>query len=89
MVEKGYIDVKFRTRFINPLTEKRREIVSDWYSLPNKKDDDGRIKLSAQVKSLIFSELQDKANILYEQLTKESLRKRSNITLYEVWHEWH
>lgn len=87
--KKGYIDVKFRTRFINPLTEKRREIVSNWYSLPNKKDDDGRIKLSAQVKSLIFSELQDKANILYEDLTKESLRKRSNITLYEVWHEWH
>lgn len=87
--KKGYIDVKFRTRFINPLTEKRREIVSDWYSLPKKKDEDGRIKLSAQVKSLIFSELQDKANILYEELTKESLRKRSNITLYEVWHEWH
>lgn len=52
--KKGYIDVKFRTRFINPLTEKRREIVSDWYSLSNKKDEDGRIKLSAQVKSLLY-----------------------------------
>lgn len=87
--KQGYIDVKFRTRFINPLTEKRREITTDWYSLPNKKDENGRIKISAQVKAIIYKELQEKANQLYEELTKETLRKKTSITLDEVWKEWH
>ena len=29
----GYIEVKFRTYFNNPLTDKRREILSDWYTI--------------------------------------------------------
>lgn len=87
--KKGYIEVKYRTRFINPLTETRREITSDWYVLPNKKDKDGRIKISSQVKALIYKELQEKANLIYESITKEAIRKNTNITLDEVWNEWH
>ena len=52
--KKGYVDVKFRTRFINPLTEKRREILSDWYTVPNKADENGKIKISPQIKSLVY-----------------------------------
>ena len=33
----GYIEVKFRTYFNNPLTNKRREILSDWYTIANKR----------------------------------------------------
>jgi len=87
--KKGYIEVKYRTRFINPLTKARREITSDWYILPNRKDKDGRIKLSSQVKSLVYEELQRKANSVYESITKEVVRKNTNITLSEVWNEWH
>lgn len=87
--KKGYIDVKFRTRFINPLTEKRREILSSWYTVPNKKDDKGQIYISAQVKALVLQELQDKANQVYHQITKEEQIKYTDITLDSVWNEWH
>ena len=87
--KKGYVDVKFRTRFINPLTEKRREILSEWYTVPNKADENGKIKISPQIKSLVYKELQIKANETFEEITKKSLKDKENITLNEVWTLWH
>lgn len=85
----GYIEVKFRTYFNNPLTNKRREILSDWYTIANKKDTSGKIKLSPQIKAIIHKELQEKANKVYEELTRTILLEKSDITLDEVWNEWH
>ncbi|HFU4345647.1 TPA: site-specific integrase, partial [Streptococcus suis] len=76
--KKGYVDVKFRTRFINPLTEKRREILSEWYTVPNKADENGKIKISPQIKSLVYKELQIKANETFEEITKKSLKDKEN-----------
>ncbi|MFR4698198.1 MAG: hypothetical protein ACLT8V_07765 [Streptococcus salivarius] len=80
----GYIEVKFRTYFNNPLTNKRREILSDWYTIANKKDTSGKIKLSPQIKAIIHKELQEKANKVYEELTRTILLEKSDITLDEV-----
>ena len=85
----GYIEVKFRTYFNNQLTNKRREILSDWYTIVNKKDTTGKIKLSPQIKAIIHKELQEKANKVYEELTRTILLEKSDITLDEVWNEWH
>ncbi|MGQ7365744.1 tyrosine-type recombinase/integrase [Streptococcus suis] len=85
----GYIDIKFRTRFINPLTEQRREIVSDWYTIPNKLDENNKIKVSPQLKSQVYKDLQEKANKAFEEITKKSLINRENITIHEIWTLWH
>lgn len=85
----GYIEVKYRTYFNNPLTNKRREILSDWYTIVNKKDTTGKIKLSPQIKAIIHKELQEKANKVYEELTRTILLEKSDITLDKVWNEWH
>ena len=85
----GYIDIKFRTRFINPLTEQRREIVSDWYTIPNKLDENNKIKVSPQLKSQVYKDLQEKANKAFEEITKKSLISRENITIHEIWTLWH
>ena len=85
----GYIDIKFRTRFINPLTEQRREIVSGWYTIPNKLDENNKIKVSPQLKSQVYKDLQEKANKAFEEITKKSLINRENITIHEIWTLWH
>ena len=41
--KKGAIEIKFRSAFKNPLTDKRREIVSEWYEVKQNYDDNGKV----------------------------------------------
>ena len=87
--KKGYIEVKFRTRFKNPLNNKRREVLSDWYVLPEKYNEGNKVKVSPQVHALILKDLQAKATQTFESITKESLTSNSDVLFFQVWEEWH
>lgn len=85
----GYLNIKFRTCFVNPLTNKRREVLSNWFIVPEKTDSTDKVKVSPQIQSIVRKELQEKANQLFEELTKSKISIETDITLEEVWKEWH
>ena len=76
----GYLNIKFRTYFINPLTNKRREILSNWFIVPEKTDSTDKVKVSPQIQSIVRKELQKKANQLFEELTKSKISIETDIT---------
>ncbi len=67
--KKGAIEIKFRSAFKNPLTDKRREIVSEWYEVKQNYDDNGKVVISNQLKSIVQRDMQNMANKLYQDIS--------------------
>ena len=87
--KKGSKEVKFRSSFKNPLTTKRREFLSEWYTINENYDDKGNIKISSQLQSIIQRDMQNLANSIYQDISKVQLTSNDNITLEKIWSEWH
>lgn len=87
--KKGSKEVKFRSSFNHPLTNKRREFLSEWYLIKEKYDDKGNIKISSQFKSIIQRDMQNLANSIYQDISKVQLTSKDNITIEKIWYEWH
>ncbi|EGO5844824.1 site-specific integrase [Enterococcus faecalis] len=86
--KKGTIEIKFRSAFKNPLTNKRREIVSDWYEVKEVYDNTGKVIISNQIKSIVQRDMQNIANQLYQDISKQPLVSKQDITFELVWNEW-
>ena len=87
--KKGSKEVKFRSSFKNPLTTKRREFLSEWYTINENYDDKGNIKISSQLQSIIQRDMQNLANSIYQDISKVQLTSNDNITIENIWSEWH
>lgn len=87
--KKGSKKVKFRSSFKNPLTGKRREFLSEWYTINENYDDKGNIKISSQLQSIVQRDMQNLANSIYQDISKVQLTSNDNITLEKIWSEWH
>ncbi|GEB09103.1 tyrosine-type recombinase/integrase [Lactococcus lactis] len=87
--KKGSKEVKFRSSFKNPLTNKRREFLSEWYTVNENYDDKGNLKISSQFQSIIKRDMQNWANKLYQDISKVQLISEDNLTIQKVWNEWH
>ena len=87
--KKGSKEVKFRSSFKNPLTTKRREFLSEWYTINENYDDKGNIKISSQLQSIVQRDMQNLANSIYQDISKVQLTSNDNITLEKIWSEWH
>lgn len=87
-LKKGSKEVKFRSSFKNPLTTKRREFLSEWYTINEDYDDKGNIKISSQLQSIIQRDMQNLANKIYQNITKSSLHSIENIDFKTIWNEW-
>ncbi|MFZ2560000.1 MAG: site-specific integrase [Lactococcus raffinolactis] len=86
--KKGAIEIKFRSAFKNPLTDKRREIVSEWYEVKQNYDDNGKVVISNQLKSIVQRDMQNMANKLYQDISKQSLVSKQDMSFELVWNEW-
>lgn len=86
--KKGAIEIKFRSAFKNPLTDKRREIVSDWYEVRENYDYTGKVIISNQLKSIVQRDMQNLANKLYQDISKQRLVSKQDMTFEIVWNEW-
>ncbi|MGF2993334.1 tyrosine-type recombinase/integrase [Lactococcus lactis] len=86
--KKGSKEVKFRSSFKNPLTTKRREFLSEWYTINENYDDKGNIKISSQLQSIVKRDMQNLANKIYQNITKSSLHSIENIDFKTIWNEW-
>lgn len=86
--KKGTIEIKFRSAFKNPLTSKRREIVSDWYEVREVYNDTGKVIISNQIKSIVQRDMQNIANRLYQDISKQSLVSKQDMTFELAWNEW-
>lgn len=87
--KKGSKEVKFRSSFKNPLTTKRREFLSEWYTINENYDDKGNIKISSQLQSIIQRDMQNLANSIYQDISKVQLTSNDNITIENIWSDWH
>lgn len=85
----GFLEIKFRSSFKNPLTGKRREFLSDWYLAKENFDSSGKVIISNQLRSVIQRNMQDLANQFYQEITKSSLISKADITFEITWNEWH
>lgn len=89
-LKKGSKEVKFRSSFKNPLTAKRREFLSKWYTINENYDDKGNIKISSQLQSIIQRDMQNLANSIYQDISKVQITlSNDNITIEKIWSEWH
>ncbi|MQQ81617.1 tyrosine-type recombinase/integrase [Lactococcus lactis] len=86
--KKEFIEVKFRSSFKHPLTNKRREFLSEWYLIKEKYEKTGKIFISNQLKSIIQRDMQNLANEIYQNITKSSLYSTENINFKTIWNEW-
>lgn len=87
--KSGFLEIKFRSSFKNPLTNKRREFLSDWYLAKENFDFSGKVIISNQLRSVIQRDMQDLANQFYQEITKSSLISKADITFEIAWNEWH
>lgn len=87
--KKGFIEIKLRSSFKNPLTNKRREFHSEWYTTKEIYAKNGKLKISSQLLSIIQRDMQNLANALYQDISKISLTSGNDLTLEKVWTEWH
>lgn len=87
--KKGSKEVKFRSSFKNPLTNKRREFLSEWYTVNENYDDKGNLKISSQLQSIVKRDMQNLANKLYQDISKVQLISKDNLTIEKIWSDWH
>ncbi|MCK1223182.1 tyrosine-type recombinase/integrase [Streptococcus uberis] len=87
--KRGYLDVKYRVYIKHPLTLKRWEIVSKWYTTSETYYANGKIKISAQLLGVIRRELQEKVNNLYIKYSQSNISFENDLTIEKVWSEWH
>ncbi|KAA8711097.1 site-specific integrase [Lactococcus garvieae subsp. garvieae] len=88
-LKKGSKEVKFRSSFKNPLTNKRREFLSEWYTVNENYDDKGNLKISSQLQSIVKRDMQNLANTLYQDISKVQLISKDNLTIEKIWSDWH